>query len=129
MVGQTNQRAYLPGLTAIRHDGGGSLSLSAQIRGAIIANLPVFNNPPQSASGQSLAFGLGCSGQPSADDGGELVDVEISNAGNNSYTIGHVLYRAGALIALDANAHTFLPSLPGPSAHELAIARQLGYHG
>lgn len=96
-------------------------------RCAIIANLPVFNNPPQNANGQSLAFGLGCSGQPAAGDGGALVDVEISNAGDNSYTIGHVLYRAGALIALDANAHTFLPSLPNPSAHELEIARQLGF--
>lgn len=38
-----------------------------------------------------------------------------------------VLYRAGALIALDSSAETLFPSLPLASAHEMAIARQLGW--
>ncbi len=39
----------------------------------------------------------------------------------------YVLYRAGALIALDSNAHQIFPSLPFASTHEMAIARQLGW--
>lgn len=39
----------------------------------------------------------------------------------------YVLYRAGALIALDSSAETLFPSLPRASAHEMAIARQLGW--
>jgi hypothetical protein len=40
---------------------------------------------------------------------------------------GYVLYRAGALVALDDSAHQALPWIPVASAHELAIARQLGW--
>jgi hypothetical protein len=39
----------------------------------------------------------------------------------------YILYRAGALIALDSSAETLFPSLPLASAHEMAIARQLGW--
>ena len=40
---------------------------------------------------------------------------------------GYVLYRAGALVALDDLAHQALPWIPVASAHEMAIARQLGW--
>ena len=40
---------------------------------------------------------------------------------------GYVLYRAGAMIALDDSAHQALPWIPVASAHEMAIARQLGW--
>ena len=43
--------------------------------------------------------------------------------------VAYVLYRAGALVALDSNAHHVFPTLPMASAHELAIARQLGFKG
>ncbi|HEU4785065.1 MAG TPA: zf-HC2 domain-containing protein [Ktedonobacterales bacterium] len=40
---------------------------------------------------------------------------------------GYVLYRAGAVVALDDLAHQALPWIPVASAHETAIARQLGW--
>jgi hypothetical protein len=40
---------------------------------------------------------------------------------------GYVLYRAGAVVALDDSAHQALPWIPVASAHEMAIARQLGW--
>ena len=41
--------------------------------------------------------------------------------------VAYILYRAGALVALNSNAHHVFPTLPMASAHELAIARQLGF--
>ena len=40
---------------------------------------------------------------------------------------GYVFYRAGAIVALDNSAHQALPWIPMASAHEMAIARQLGW--
>jgi hypothetical protein len=40
---------------------------------------------------------------------------------------GYVLYRAGAVVTLDDSAHQALPWIPVASAHEMAIARQLGW--
>lgn len=77
-----------------------------------------------------IGWGAGCGGYPVSQLGGMIIETSYSITSSGSgANKGYVLYRAGALIALDANAHTFLPSLPGPSAHELAIARQLGFKG
>ena len=74
--------------------------------------------------------GVGCPSQPiSAHEDGMLVQASFSKNGSSELAdTGYVLYRAGALIALDANAHALFPTLPSPGAHELEVARQLGFH-
>ncbi|HEY1389211.1 MAG TPA: hypothetical protein VGF38_11760 [Ktedonobacterales bacterium] len=68
-------------------------------------------------------FGVGCDGTSINTYGGMLMQL----SGADSQKIGYVLYRGGAPIALDNTAHTFAPWMPQASAHELAIARQLGF--
>jgi hypothetical protein len=59
---------------------------------------------------------------------GLLIPWRYSKTGTGDINqTAYVLYRAGALIAMDSNAHRVFPTLPSPSAHELAIARQLGW--
>ncbi|HKW23762.1 MAG TPA: hypothetical protein VJO13_20460 [Ktedonobacterales bacterium] len=94
-------------------DGTGSSSLCG-IVDDIILNLADNNG-----------LGVGCDGTPINTYGGMLMQV----SGADPQKIGYVLYRGGALIALDNTAHTFAPWMPQASAHELAIARQLGFTG
>jgi hypothetical protein len=70
-------------------------------------------------------FGVGCDGRPINTYGGMLMQL----SGADPQKIGFALYRGGALIALDITARTFAPWMPQASAHELAIARQLGFAG
>lgn len=75
-------------------------------------------------------WGAGCGGRPVSQLGGILIETSFSTSSSvTDANKGYVLYRAGALIALDANAHSLVPTLPGPNAHELEIARQLGFNG
>lgn len=56
--------------------------------------------------------------------------IKVGYSKTNSSTLdqtAYVLYRAGALTALDNSAETLFPMLPLASAHEQAIARQLGW--
>jgi hypothetical protein len=56
--------------------------------------------------------------------------IKVGYSTTNSITFDQtafVLYRAGALTALDSSAETLFPSLPLASAHEMSIARQLGW--
>jgi hypothetical protein len=59
---------------------------------------------------------------------GYLLAVMYAKTGDiASGQTANVLYRAGALVALDDSAHQALPWIPVASAHESAIARQLGW--
>jgi hypothetical protein len=73
----------------------------------------------------NTGLGVGCDGRPINTYGGMLMQV----SGADPQKIGYVLYRGGALVALDTTARTFAPWMPQASAHELAIARQLGFTG
>lgn len=75
-------------------------------------------------------LGMSCSGNPLSTYVGTLLQIQGSgNTGGTAQSVGHVLYRAGALIALDPTAHTLASWMPMASDHELAIARQLGFNG
>jgi hypothetical protein len=82
-----------------------------------IANLPSSSSAP----------GGGCVA-PLSQDGSYLIEVGGRMNGASQDIIGYVLYRAGALMALDEKAHELVATLPRPSAHELAIAQALGFN-
>ncbi len=73
----------------------------------------------------NTGLGVGCDGTSINTYGGLLMQI----SGADPQKIGYVLYRGGALVALDTTARTFAPWMPRASAHELAIARQLGFTG
>jgi hypothetical protein len=56
---------------------------------------------------------------------GKYGGILLEAHGADPAKIGHVLYRGGALIALDGAAHTLAPWMPMASAHERSIGRQL----
>lgn len=94
--------------------GGASASPLCGIVDDIILNLADNND-----------ISVGCDGTSINTYGGMLMQL----SGADPQKIGYVLYRGGALIALDDTAHTFAPWMPQASAHEVAIARQLGFSG
>ncbi|HEY7973838.1 MAG TPA: hypothetical protein VID72_00710, partial [Ktedonobacterales bacterium] len=72
--------------------------------------------------------GIGTGSVTATSADGTLVKITYpkTSLGGPNQT-GYVLYRAGAIIALDNAAHQALPWIPLASAHELTIARQLGF--
>ncbi|MGE5334265.1 MAG: zf-HC2 domain-containing protein [Nitrososphaerota archaeon] len=90
----------------------------------LIGNMVI--NRPENSGG----LGVGCSGNPLATYIGTLLQIQgPADTGGTTQSTGHALYRAGALIALDPAARALTPWMPLASAHELAIARQLGFDG
>jgi hypothetical protein len=125
------QSSYLGETTTdvrVEWNGAWRISLQQDIAGSTLC-AAIINSLPSSSSAQS-GFGSSCGATPWTHEGGVLITAFFSktNASHLDDT-AQVLYRAGAFIALDANARFLYPSLPGPSAHELAIARQLGFTG
>lgn len=106
----------------VRWDGAWRVSLTAGTGSSSLCAIvdDILINRPDSSG-----LGVGCSGTPMGKDGGILLQV----SGADPEKLGYMLYRAGALITLDANARSLVPSLPTASAHELTIARGLGYKG
>ena len=125
-----------------RSDGGAAVAMAVMWTGAWQVTIETTNLPALACNALILSdlsmpapnvgFGIGCiehrSSLPLAD--GMLIPVTFSgNASGSPTETANILYRAGVLLAVDANAHYLYPSLPSPSAHELAIARSLGFQG
>jgi len=81
---------------------------------------------PHLGQNEGWAATCGTNTAPSGDDKLLLTCTFAKSAGSPDISAG-VLFRAGAFIALDGNAQYLFPSLPLASAHELAIAHQLGF--
>jgi hypothetical protein len=110
----------------IQWDGGWKVSLASAFRDFAICQIAA--TELQRLLVPNVGWGYGCPTADAMQHGTTYLEVSFSRSDTGNPTeIAHMLYRAGLWIALDSNAHYLFPSLPGPSAHEISIARSLGY--
>lgn len=111
----------------IQWDGAWQVTLTPSTQSYVLCMLII--DDIEARHDSNVGWGTGCSGALSSVGGGIVVDATFAERDNSAELTAYILYRAGALIALNNNAHRFISTAPGPSAHELAIARQLGFKG
>lgn len=120
-------------LVALQWDGGWHVSFPHESASSTLCEIIDNMVLNQARNNHDDSLGVGCQDNPRTPYIGTVMELRgaqsTSNGPQSTQGTSYALYRGGALVALDSAAHDLAPWMPMASAHELAIARQLGFAG